>query len=277
MSVKQTNQLTTAHEGARAESMSSEDADYVTELVLEAGSELMRWRPGTANGGLALGIEEKSDGSLVSSADFAAQKVIFKGLGAQFPDESVLSEEGVLNECGSSSRSWIVDPLDGTHEFLAGTPDFAVQLACCLHGRSVAGWVYFPALQRLIAARDGAFATIDGRVCSVIDRGKLEPMRVLVRGSDGQDPRAQHPTIQTQVALRRLLVGELDAVIIRLGRLGVWDVAAWSVIVLCAGGVVCDEYGSAVSFGATVTPPRTVVFSVPGLKEEVVDIARALP
>lgn len=259
------------------ELISSEDVEFVGGMLRQAGAELMRWRPGGEKGIAVLGIEQKADGSLVSAADFAAQKIIFSGLGERFGDEAVLSEEGVLNERGRSRRSWIVDPLDGTREFLSGTADFAIQLACCIEGRVIAGWVYFPALNRLVVALDGGVARADSRVYSVWEREKLEPTRVLVRGCECLDPRVLHPIIDTQVALRRLLAGELDVVIIRLGSLGVWDVAGWSVIVKCAGGVVCDEHGEPVPFGARIRPPSTVIFAVPGLKDVALDIAKSLP
>lgn len=257
--------------------MTLEDIAFVEALLREAGAELLRWRPGRGEKGVNLDIEQKSDGSLVSAADFAAQKVIFNRLDERFPGEAVLSEEGVLNATSVSERSWIVDPLDGTREFLSETPDFAIQLACCVGGQVTAGWVYFPALDRMISSTDGQRAVSDSRVHWVWDRKQLEPTRVLVRGCECRDSRALHPIIDTQVALRRLLSGELDIVIIRLGSLGVWDVAGWSPIVTGAGGIVCDEDGACVVFGARTTPPRTIIFTVPSLQEAAMNIAKTLP
>jgi fructose-1,6-bisphosphatase/inositol monophosphatase family enzyme len=78
------------------------------------------------------------------------------------------------------------------------------------------------------------------------------------------------------VALRRFLVGELDVIIIRIGRLGVWDVAGWSILVEAAGGVVCNGKGVRPQFGASVPAEDFVIFALPGLKIEAVDIASTL-
>jgi len=255
--------------------LSSEDAQFVCALVRKVGAELLRWRP-NREAVIDLDISQKGDGSLVSAADHAAQALFFSEISARFPEEPVLSEEGILNSEGKSERSWILDPLDGTREFLNGTADFAIQLACCWRGNVIGGWIYFPALDCLIESTDGLVAYRDGRSLSVRDRENLEPTRVLVRGVQCRDARAQHPIIDTQVALRRFLVGELDVIIIRIGRLGVWDVAGWSILVEAAGGVVCNGKGVRPQFGASVPAEDFVIFALPGLKIEAVDIASTL-
>lgn len=255
--------------------LSTEDAEFVRALVKKVGAELLRWRP-NRDGAIDLGISQKIDGSLVSAADHAAQDLFFREVSARFPEEPVLSEEGVLNNDGKSERSWILDPLDGTREFLSGTPDFAVQLACCWRGDVIGGWVYFPAIDYLIESIAGLAASCDSRSLSVRDRKNLEPARVLVRGVQSRDSRAQHPIIDTQVALRRFLVGELDVVIIRLGRLGVWDVAGWSIIVEAAEGVVCNGKGDRPKFGAHFPAEDFIIFALPSLKKEAVAIASTL-
>jgi myo-inositol-1(or 4)-monophosphatase len=255
--------------------LSTEDVQFVVALVRKVGAELLRWRP-NREGAIDLDISQKMDGSLVSAADHAAQELFFSEISARFPEEPVLSEEGVLNDDGKSERSWILDPLDGTREFLSGTPDFAVQLACCWRGNVIGGWIYFPAIDCLIESNTGLAAYCNGRSLSVRDRRNLEPARVLVRGVSCRDTRAQHPIIDTQVALRRFLVGELDVVIIRLGRLGVWDVAGWSIIVEAAGGLVCNGKGVRPEFGARLPAEDFVIFALPSLKEEAVSIASTL-
>lgn len=255
--------------------LSAEDAQFVGSLVRKVGAELLRWRP-NREAVIDLEISQKGDGSLVSAADHAAQALFFSELSTRFLGEPVLSEEGILNSDGSSERSWILDPLDGTREFLNGTPDFAIQLACCWRGNVIGGWIYFPALDCLIESTDGLVAHRDGRSLLVRDRESLEPTRVLVRGVSCRHARAQHPIIDTQVALRRFLVGEIDVVIIRLGRLGVWDVAGWCILVEAAGGVVCNGRGVRPQFGASVPAEDFVIFALPSLKEEAVKIASSL-
>ncbi len=264
--------------------LSEEDVLYVHELLEATGQELLNWRGQLSSQGSiegsGLAVSEKDDGSLVSAADFAAQKMIFEAIQARFPDQDILSEEGIIGGRGGGQgrgeQSWILDPLDGTREFLSGTPDFAIQLAHCSAAGVTAGWVYFPALRRMISSTDGVHSEVNDRLCQVLDRDSLEPDRVLVRGIEYQDPRAKHPIIDTQVALRRLLVGELDVVIIRLGRLGVWDVAGWSVIIEHAGGVVCGASGSIVRLDANTPLGTTIVFAVPGLRDEALKIANSL-
>ena len=264
--------------------LSEEDVLYVHELLEATGRELLKWRARLSSSGSiersGLEVSEKDDGSLISAADFAAQKMIFEAIRARFPGQGILSEEGVLGvrvgERGPGEQSWILDPLDGTREFLSGTPDFAIQLAHCTAAGVSAGWVYFPALRKMISATEGVQSKINDRFCQVVNQDSLEPDRVLVRGIEYRDPRAKHPIIDTQVALRRLLVGELDVVIIRLGRLGVWDVAGWSIIIENAGGVVCGVSGAIVRLDANTPSGTTIVFAVPGLRDEALKIANSL-
>lgn len=255
--------------------LTTDDAEVIENLVRRVGAELLRWRPRNSPR-TDLDIVEKVDGSLVSAADHAAQELFFAEFSHFFPGEPILSEEGVLNGDGRSERSWILDPLDGTKEFLKGSPDFAVQLACCLNGSAVGGWVYFPALDCLVVSNDGMTAFRDKQVLSIRDRKTLEPSRVLVRGIQCLDPRATHPIIDTQVALRRFLAGELDIIIIRLGQLGVWDVAGGSILVEAAGGVACNGEGLRPRFGASIPPEEFVIFSLPSLKEAALEIAGSL-
>jgi fructose-1,6-bisphosphatase/inositol monophosphatase family enzyme len=287
------------------------NANKIESVLFAAGRELLQYRPIVSRNRDTVGqgfetshleIETKVDGTLVSKADHAAQRIIFGGLGELFPHYPIYSEEGtylrgsVTEDASSvdskvsliadngfyedssygSGSSWILDPLDGTKEFLSGGPDFAVQLGLCESGKVVAGWVYFPALSILINSFKGERSLYQGRPLTVLDRDTLEPSRVLVRGAVCPRGLATHPIIETQVALRRLLVGELDAVIIRLGRLGVWDVVAWALIVEQAGGVVCAPDGSEIDFHGASVSSQTILFTVPSLFKDIREIANTI-
>jgi 3'-phosphoadenosine 5'-phosphosulfate (PAPS) 3'-phosphatase len=82
--------------------LSTEDAQFVGALVRKVGAELLRWRP-NRDGAIDLEISQKIDGSLVSAADHAAQDLFFSEMSARFPEEPVLSEEGVENQSEAGS------------------------------------------------------------------------------------------------------------------------------------------------------------------------------
>ena len=237
--------------------------DVATGLALAAGVELMAHR---RRGGL----EVRSKGQrreLVTEADRAAERIVVGGLLRHFPEHAMLAEEGVLTPLGERSSSaewvWIVDPLDGTTNFVHGLPFFAVAIGLVHKGRPVVGVVHAPALGETYVA------TLGGGAERVFADGRRERLHVTataeladallatgfsyVRNEPGRDDNSGRLARVLPLCrdLRRLGSAELDLCLVAAGSYdGYWelylqpyDVAAGAVIVREAGGCVTDLAG----------------------------------
>jgi len=204
---------------------------------------------------------------LVTAADRAAETIVVGGLLAAFPDHAVLAEEGVLTAQGRASKpadwTWIVDPLDGTTNYVHGLPHFAVAVALAFRDEPVVGVVHAPALGETFVGARGLGAS------RVFADGRRQPLRVsstadfgdallatgfsYVRNEPGRDDNAGHVAAILPHCrdLRRLGSAELDLCYVAAGSYdGYWelylapyDVAAGAVLVQEAGGRVTDFAG----------------------------------
>lgn len=122
--------------------------------------------------GRALNAREKSDRTLVTDADAAAEAEILRRLREAFPDDAILSEEE--GDTGPrSDRLWIVDPLDGTTNYSRELPFFATSIALWIAGEPVVGVVYLPVLDELFAAVRGGGATLNGQAIAVSEEASV--------------------------------------------------------------------------------------------------------
>jgi myo-inositol-1(or 4)-monophosphatase len=206
---------------------------------------------------------------LVTEADRAAERVVVGGLLAAFPDHAMLAEEGVLTAAGQRSRAadwtWIVDPLDGTTNFVHGLPFFAVAIALAFGDEPVVGVVHAPALGETFAAARGlgaerAFADGSRRALRVSATAELADALLATgfsynRNEPGRDDNSSRlcRLLPRCRDLRRLGSAELDLCYTAAGvydgyweqYLAPYDVAAGAVIVREAGGTVTDLQGGA--------------------------------
>jgi myo-inositol-1(or 4)-monophosphatase len=215
-------------------------------VAREAGAQLLG-----AFGGPALEVEAKSTPTdLVSAADRAAEELILGRISAARPGDGFLGEEGA-DEAGSSGLRWIVDPLDGTANFLFGLPQWAVSIAVEDGDGVIAGVVYDPPRGELWAAERGGAAMLDGRRVRGSRRETLATALVATGfGYDAEVRRAQAATIAALLPevrdVRRFGAAALDLAWCAAGRFdayyerGVhrWDVAAGGLLCECAGLVV---------------------------------------
>jgi len=203
-------------------------------------------------------VEEKADASPVTDADAAAEAVIFDGLTALSPETSVLAEEaaseGRIPELGA--RFFLVDPLDGTKEFIKRTGEFTVNIALVEDGRPVAGVVLAPATGRLHAGRVGVGAFVEagpGAAREAIRaRPKPDSGLVAVASRSHRSPETDAFLESMNVAdftaagssLKFCLVAEGAAdVYPRLGRTMEWDTGAGQAVLEAAGGRVVVHGG----------------------------------
>jgi myo-inositol-1(or 4)-monophosphatase len=199
---------------------------------------------------------------MVSDADRAAEAAIASLLRAERPDDGLVGEEGTAAE-GSSGRRWVVDPLDGTTNYLYGLPQWAVSVAVEDSSGALAGVVFDPAAGELFRAARGAGAELAGprggdpaRPLRVRDGADLS--RSLVATGFGYEPgwRAEQAAAAARVLprvrdIRRAGAAALDLAWLAAGRLDgywerglkPWDWAAGRLLVTEAGGAVAELEG----------------------------------
>lgn len=225
--------------------------EHICYLAKDAGEAIMQ----VYNGEKPLAINSKSDNSPVTAADLAAHRLIVKGLLALTPDVPVLSEEDPPSwEVRRRwQRYWLVDPLDGTKEFLKRNGEFTVNIAFIDNGKPILGVVYAPALQVLYAAERGHAWKEMGRIRSLLQVRDARPPRVVVSRSYSEDAELQeylqqlgeHQTTSVGSSLKFCLIAEGEAQLYpRFGQTtNIWDTAAGHAIAVAAGAHVNDWTG----------------------------------
>jgi myo-inositol-1(or 4)-monophosphatase len=201
-----------------------------------------------------LQVSLKGPANFVSSADRRAEETLYQELSKARPGYGFLGEEGGARAGADTSHRWIVDPLDGTTNFLHGIPQFAISIALEREGSMVAGLVYNPASEEMFLAEKGKGAFLNEQRIRVAGRKRLADSVVacgLPHIGRGDLALAGKETgaMQAQVAgLRRFGAAALDLAWIAAGRLDgywerdikPWDMAAGSILVREAGGFVSD-------------------------------------
>jgi 3'(2'), 5'-bisphosphate nucleotidase len=231
----------------------------VTDLARDAGRTILEVYAS------AFSVTEKEDRSPLTEADLRSERLILAGLKRIAPEIPVLSEEtGQVpwNKRSGWSRLWVVDPLDGTKEFVQRNGEFTVNIALVDHHRAVLGVVHAPVLERTYYACEGigAFrsdARSAGRPIRVAKRGP-GPVRVVGsrshRGSSLDGFLAQvgpHEFVEVGSSLKLCLVAEGNAdVYPRLGPTSEWDTAAGQCVLEQAGGQVLKLDGEPLSYNA---------------------------
>jgi 3'(2'), 5'-bisphosphate nucleotidase len=208
-------------------------------------------------------VRGKDDASPVTEADERAEALILAGLAQIEPVLPVLAEESVaagrVPELGS--RYWLVDPLDGTREFISRNGEFTVNIALIEEGAPVLGVVLAPATGRLYAGIVGLGAFVeDGGVRMPIACRSVPPegLTVLTSRSHGDAaaldtflagrPVASRIAIGSSLKLCLLAAGEAD-LYPRLGRTMEWDIAAGQAVLVAAGGRIDDLAGRPLRYG----------------------------
>jgi myo-inositol-1(or 4)-monophosphatase len=239
--------------------VSAELRELAEGVAREAGLLLLE-----AFAGPAIDVTSKSTPTdLVSAADKAAEELIHARIAAARPDDGFLGEEGA-DEVGSSGLRWVVDPLDGTANFLFGIPQWAVSIAVEDASGAVAGVVFDPPRGELWAGERGGPATLDGAQVHRSERADLATALVATGfGYDADVRRAQAATIAALLPevrdVRRFGAAALDLAWCAAGRYdayyerGVqhWDVAAGALLCQCAGLAV-ERLGEAPPQGSGI-------------------------
>src|SRR5437763_6017442 len=204
-----------------------------------------------------LQVSIKGPGEFVSTADLRAERTLRNELTKARPGYGLLFEESGAAEGTDKHHRWIVDPLDGTTNFLHGIPHFAISLALERDGEIVAGLIYEPTRDEIFWAEKGIGAYLNDRRLRVSARRQLG--EALIGTGIPFGGRGDHPTYLATLArvaaatsgVRRLGAAALDLAYVAAGRydgfwefgLFPWDIAAGLLLVREAGGFVSDLAG----------------------------------
>lgn len=198
-------------------------------------------------------VERKSDDSPLTKADLAANRIIVQYLMEEFPDIPVISEEGGVDDYGIRKkwkRYWLVDPLDGTKEFIKKNGEFTVNIALIEENVPVLGVVYLPAKEITYYSEKGSGSfkeCEDGKVTRIYSKipDRSKPMRVITSRSHQADDLAEHLNglgievgsyVVSGSSIKICLIAEGEADIYpRTGPTNEWDTAAGDAVFRYSG------------------------------------------
>jgi myo-inositol-1(or 4)-monophosphatase len=191
----------------------------------------------------------KSDRTIVTAADLAADKMITSTIHQQYPENEIISEESSLSLHTDQKPVWIVDPLDGTTNFSLGLPIWGVSIAYVIHGKPELGIVYFPMLNELYTARRGHGAFLNNKPVSVRAPDPAQPMSFFACCS------RTFRNYNVSIPYKSRILGSCTYSFCMVARgaalLGfdatpkIWDIAAIWVLVEEAGGKIAAFENSA--------------------------------
>jgi myo-inositol-1(or 4)-monophosphatase len=226
-------------------------------------------------------VSEKARNDLVSAADHASEEAVLAAIHRRFPRHNVLSEESGRSTRDPGQPTWIVDPLDGTTNFVHGLPHFAVSVAVAIDDRVDFAVVYDPIKNDLFRAARGHGVWWNGDPCRISQRSGLRGA-LLATGF----PFRAHRLLDTYLAIfkkvflrckaiRRPGAATLDLAYTACGifdgffefRLSPWDIAAGSLLVEEAGGIISDMEG-----GGDYLANGHVICGPEGIHEELLGI-----
>lgn len=230
-------------------------------------------------------ISEKKKNDFVTDADRGSEERIVSRILESFPGDNFLGEEGGARGTDSQARTWIIDPIDGTSNFIAGFPFWSVSVAAREGTEMVAGVVWDPLREELYTAERGSGAFRNESPVRVTGREGLEGAFLATgfpfRSRDSID---LYLSIFREVflharAIRRAGSAALDLAMVAAGvfdgffefRLSIWDVAAGALLIEEAGGKLTDFSG-----GTRFWERGNVIAGSPGVAEGILRVASAL-
>ena len=232
----------------------------LTELVARAGSAILKVDRGRMN------VDGKADGSPVTEADLASDRIIADGLEQLAPAIPALSEERAKPLTGCPDAFFLIDPLDGTKEFVAGRDEFTVNIALVVKGTPLLGVIGAPALGLIwrglvghgaerLAAAQGYKSGHQIRTRAFPQQGQGWVAATSRSHGDAASeafidarPGAVRLKLGSAVKLAKVAEGEVD-IYPRLAPTSEWDIAAGHAVVTAAGGKVTDQAGGELCFG----------------------------
>jgi histidinol phosphatase-like enzyme (inositol monophosphatase family) len=227
------------------EAIVPEIVDFAVDAAQRAGRITLQWYQQRN-----LSVAAKSDGSPVTQADYAAERLLRSEISAAYPDDTIWGEEeGVL--AGNTGRTWVIDPIDGTKAFVQGVPLYATLLALVDEQGPAVGVISLPALDECVWAGRGRGAYWNGVPCAVSDHAGLEGSYVCTSGLTYW-PEPVLERVRAAGARVRTWGDAYGYALVATGRAEAmvdpecfdWDVAPMAVIMAEAGGRFSDRSGN---------------------------------
>lgn len=147
--------------------------EFIERCLVDAAKEIEKAKRA------GLSIKRKGRRDFATSADLAAEKLIVGRIRKEYPDALLLSEESYAQDDLSADSLFVIDPIDGTHNFMQGIPLWGISVAHCSGGKATAGGIYLAPQRMLFYAEKGKQATLDGKRISVSKTAKLEDFFLL--------------------------------------------------------------------------------------------------
>lgn len=229
--------------------------EQISYIARVAGSEIMKIYTGSSSS--KMDVYKKSDDSPVTSADLLSNQVIVHFLKRLTPNIPIISEEQMpsWNECKHWSYFWLVDPLDGTKEFLSRNGEFTVNIAFVRHGEPILGIIYLPVYNILYVADNGQAWKVNtqGILYKIAVKQSQRPIVVISRNHVDFDRKElydylinieNHVILSVGSSFKFCLVAEgLAQFYPRFSSTKIWDTAAGHAIVKAAGALINDWNG----------------------------------
>ena len=184
-----------------------------------------------------LQVSKKGPSDFVTNSDLKAEKIIIEELKKARPNYSIISEENGIEINKDKDNSWIIDPIDGTVNFLHGVPHFAISIALKSNNEIVSGLIFDPIKDEMFFAEKDRGAFFNNRKIRVSKKNKLENCLFVTGGKIKQEP---------DLSYRKSGCAALDMAYVAAGRydgffqnnLNLWDIAAGIILIKEAGGVL---------------------------------------
>lgn len=246
------------------------DSKRLESIVAQAGEIALGLWPGA---GAELESWEKTPGSPVCEADLAVDAFLKRELGALLPSAGWLSEETADDpERLDRDLIWLVDPVDGTRDFIRGRKGWAVSVALISSGRPLIGTLCAPARGEVWHAVAGQGATLNGARIAASTRRDFEGARVPANDLMKQDRMLTKVEQPNSIALRIAMVADDRADLVATLRWGFeWDIAAAGLIAREAGAAVSDSFGRKLDYNKRDPRAFGVIVSAPDIHTATVE------
>ena len=204
-----------------------------------------------------LQVSVKGPGDFVTASDKKVEKILIEELQKARPNYSILSEE-IGKISNDESYKWIIDPIDGTANFLHGIPHFAISIGLEQDGEIICGIIYDPIKDEMFVAEKGNGSYLNNQRIRVSSRSKLKDC-IIFTGGPKKEEKDRETSLKeyynfsskVQIPIRKLGSAALDMAYVAAGRcdgfwqrhLKYWDIAAGIILVKESGGLVTDYYG----------------------------------
>jgi myo-inositol-1(or 4)-monophosphatase len=204
-----------------------------------------------------LQVSVKGPGDFVTASDKKVEKILIDELQKARPNYSILSEE-IGKISNDESFKWIIDPIDGTTNFLHGIPHFAISIGLEQDGEIICGIIYDPIKDEMFVAEKGNGSYLNNQRIRVSSRSKLKDC-IIFTGGPKKEEKDRETSLKeyynfsskVQIPIRKLGSAALDMAYVAAGRcdgfwqkyLSYWDIAAGIILVKESGGFVTDYYG----------------------------------